>query len=83
MVSKHLFGATRAYGDALRQIAATFGSRSFTHVDLRAAGMDLAGIMTSLHRSGCIERVGWDGRGKGVWKLSSELVDYYAAEATA
>jgi len=83
MVSKHLYGAVRVHDTTLRQIAATFGSRSFTNVDLRAAGMDLAGIMTSFHRSGCIERVGWDGRGKGVWKLSSELVDHYAAEATA
>ena len=82
MVSKHLLGATRTYGDALRQIATTFGSRQFTNADLQAHGLSQNGRMGELHRSGCVERVGRTPKGKSVWRLSSELVDLYAAEAT-
>lgn len=82
MVSKHLYGATLTHGATLRQIAATFGSRPFTNADLQAHGLSQNGRMGGLHRSGCVERVGRTPKGKSIWKLSSELVDHYAAEAT-
>ena len=80
MVSKHLLGATRTYGDALRQIATTFGPRPFANIDLRAHGLDLNGYMGALHERGCIERVGRTAKNRSVWRLRSELVDYYAAQ---
>ncbi len=80
MVSKHLYGATLTHGATLRQIAATFGPRPFTNVDLQAHGLSQNGHLGGLHRSGCVERVGRTPKGKSIWRLSSELVDLYAAQ---
>ena len=82
MVSRHLSGAIRVHGNVLRQIATLFGSRPFSAAELKVRGVPLVagGTMTALHRSGCVERVARDRRGRAVWRLAPELTNYYAAQ---
>jgi len=80
MVSKYAFVATLNHGETLRQISTAFGSNPFTNAELRKYGLDLTGIGVDLHTSGCIQKIGRNKKGMWVWRLSPDLVEFYAAQ---
>lgn len=86
MVSQTVAQTLRIHGDFIKEICDAVGGRPFTAERLARLGVDIPpGVCLSRFRNaGIFTLVGRGASHKTIWRLSPDVLEYYAAqEATA